>query len=747
MRDREQRGNSMSNIKDVAKRAGVSVATVSNILNNKTSVSEELHQKVIKAMEELDYHPNFLAINLRRKKIGFIGVVVSSLTGHYHQMFEGINQIAKEHRCQPILKIVSSAIEEIKEIDSLIQLSVSGIIVVSSYLNEEVTRHYDETGIPIVFVDHYPINTEHNVVRFDNYQIVGNLTAELMKQQKTVGLITGSRFLGSEDECVRGYLENLDETVQKTPMLFETEFNKERAFAGLINYLCDLPTLPDCIIASAAHLAKTVSEICSMLNMKDVAVFALSGDSWYKYRGDSMAYLRRDAIRCGIQAATLLFQNMEKPAIFETKQICIEPHGVVQQMFDQQVLVAPKESKGKTLKLLLLESNVSKTVETLSRDFTVQTGINVSVTAASQTELIQVIQENARNHSSEYDIIMADMHWLQQLKQEDVFCRLNDLVPLDKIMPRYVRDVRSYILSGNEGEDLYALPILAGYQMLAYRSDLFDDDLLKKKFYLKYGVQLCPPQTWNEFNLIAKFFTRQFNEESPVEYGTCLTGSKPEGIMAEFLPRQWSYKGKFLGGNGLDMVSVANLRAVKNLCESYQYSYPDCMDFLEEEQVQEFAKGNIAMISSYNVHLQDKLDFTNQNIRFARIPGSSALIGGWMLGINAYSEQIEESALFLNWEMSDRISVHSSLLGQISPFKSVFYDNELLTIYPWMRIINEPAVALRGKEFGTLSFPNDNVGRRLEQTLSDNLWRAIMGEITPEEVLKNTQTCFPDAFR
>ena len=283
--------------------------------------------------------------------------------------------------------------------------------------------------------------------------------------------------------------------------------------------------------------------------------------------------------------------------------------------------------------------------------------------------------------------------------------------------------------------------------MLAYRSDLFDDALLKKKFYLKYGVQLCPPQTWNEFNLIAKFFTRKFNEESPVQYGTCLTGSKPEGIMAEFLPRQWSYKGKFLGSNGLDMVSIANLRAVKNLCESYQYSYPDCMDFLEEEQVQEFAKGNIAMISSYNVHLQDKLDFTNQNIRFARIPGSSALIGGWMLGINAYSKQIEESALFLNWEMSDRISVHSSLLGQISPFKSVFYDNELLTIYPWMSTVNERSVSLRGKEFGTLDFPSHYDGQLLQKTLADNLWQAFAGKITPEDVLKHTQNCFPRAFR
>jgi len=195
------------------------------------------------------------------------------------------------------------------------------------------------------------------------------------------------------------------------------------------------------------------------------------------------------------------------------------------------------------------------------------------------------------------------------------------------------------------------------------------------------------------------------------------------------------------------MISVANLKAVKNLCESYRYSYPDCMDFLEDEQVQEFAKGNIAMIATYNVHLQDKLDFSDQNIRFARLPGSSALIGGWLLGINAHSNQIEESALFLNWEMSDRISVHSSLLGQISPFKSVFYDNELLTIYPWMSIINERSVALRGKEFGTLSFRNDCPGRQLEKILADNLWHAILGDIPPEDVMRETQKHFPDAFR
>ncbi len=118
-----------------------------------------------------------------------------------------------------------------------------------------------------------------------------------------------------------------------------------------------------------------------------------------------------------------------------------------------------------------------------------------------------------------------------------------------------------------------------------------------------------------------------------------------------------------------------------------------------------------------------------------------------MLGINAYSKQIKESALFLNWEMSNRISVHSSLLGQVSPFKSVFYDNELLTIYPWMSTINERSIALRGKEFCSLNFQDDNAGRQLELTLSENIWSAILDKMPPEDVVRKTQEQFPGIFR
>ena len=736
----------MSNIKDVAKAAGVSVSTVSNILNNKAFVSEELHQKVVTAMRELDYHPNFLAMNLRKKKISFIGIICDALNGHYHQIVEGIYRVSKQKNCQPILKLVSSAAEERREIESLIQMSVSGIIVLSSYLDEALLAQYMQANMPVVFADHYPRNCDCNIVCFDNYGIVHALTQELMLRGQQVGLITGSAFLGSESDCRNGYLDALDPAVQQGAILFDTEFNKERAFSGLIQFISALPKMPDCLIVSAAWLAKTVSEICSLLNLSGMRVYALSGDSWYRYRSDSVSYLRRNSIACGTQAAEILFENISESAMFEPQQIVIRSYEETKQLFGAPPLPLPRTNRSRTLRLLLLDSNISRAIRILSRDFTARTGINIDVTTANQQDLMQIIMKNARAKSSEYDIVMADMHWLQMLKQEKVLCELNELLPIAQILPRYVHDVRDYILSEASDEAIYALPILTGYQVLVYRSDLFEDTLLQKKFYLKYGVPLRPPHTWNEFNLVAKFFTRAFHQESPVQYGTCLLGGKPEGIMAEFLPRQWSYHGHFLGQHGLDMVTMANQKAVRNLCESYLYSYPDCMDFLEDEQIRKFAEGDTAMICTYNVHLQDRPDYSKQYVRFARLPGTSSLIGGWLLGINAYSEQIEESAQFLNWEISDRISVHSSLLGQVSPFKSVFYDQELLTIYPWMRIINERGTALRGKEFGTQSFRKDCVGRRLEQTLADNLWRAILKKIPPESVMRLTQDQFPNAL-
>lgn len=87
----------MPTIKDVAKEAGVSIATVSNIMNNKASVSEETYQKVYEAIEKLDYKPNMLARNLKSNGVKFLGVIVPTFLGIYQDILEGIQRELSEY--------------------------------------------------------------------------------------------------------------------------------------------------------------------------------------------------------------------------------------------------------------------------------------------------------------------------------------------------------------------------------------------------------------------------------------------------------------------------------------------------------------------------------------------------------------------------------------------------------------------------------------------------------------------------
>src|SRR5687767_477208 len=66
----------MSTIKDIARRAGVSTATVSNVINGTRYVSPELHERVTSAVLELDYRPNAVAKSLRKKRTSTIGLIV-----------------------------------------------------------------------------------------------------------------------------------------------------------------------------------------------------------------------------------------------------------------------------------------------------------------------------------------------------------------------------------------------------------------------------------------------------------------------------------------------------------------------------------------------------------------------------------------------------------------------------------------------------------------------------------------------
>ncbi len=141
-------------IKDVAKKAGVSVTTVSRVLNKRGSLSEATIKKVHNAMEELNYYPNQLAVNLFRKRSMLVGLIVPDVS---HPFYGTEIKYIEEHLYGQGYKMMlcNAGDDEKREKEYLTMLQrnkVDGIIIASHTLDLEA---YDKVSLPVVALDRY----------------------------------------------------------------------------------------------------------------------------------------------------------------------------------------------------------------------------------------------------------------------------------------------------------------------------------------------------------------------------------------------------------------------------------------------------------------------------------------------------------------------------------------------------------------------------------------------------------------
>jgi len=157
----------MANIKDVAKKAGVSVTTVSRVFNNRGYISQETRDKVLKAMEEIDYQPNQLARALQQKQSYILGVIVpDSNHPFFSDLIKYMEMFASEHDFKILLcNSLGNAEKEEKYISMLRQNRVDGIIMCSHTLE---VAEYKKANMPIVSFDRV-LSNNLPYVGSDNY--------------------------------------------------------------------------------------------------------------------------------------------------------------------------------------------------------------------------------------------------------------------------------------------------------------------------------------------------------------------------------------------------------------------------------------------------------------------------------------------------------------------------------------------------------------------------------------------------
>ena len=188
-----QRSKSMTNLKDVAKLADVSIATVSRVLNGTSRVSEEKKQAVMSAIKKLDYRPNLAASSLRAKESKIIGVI---LPGRTHATL-GINasyiaDVCSENGYSLLVGLHHDDPDtETAMIDSFCRRNIDGLLISSSSEESAILRLVANYDIPIVFLVRVLRSDKFSCASIDNYKagyIAGKYLASL--GHKLIGCLT-----------------------------------------------------------------------------------------------------------------------------------------------------------------------------------------------------------------------------------------------------------------------------------------------------------------------------------------------------------------------------------------------------------------------------------------------------------------------------------------------------------------------------------------------------------------------------
>lgn len=204
----------MATMKEVAKLAGVSVATVSRVLNDKPNVSPELRSRVLQAVEKLNYQRNRVARSLRAKTSLIIGLIISDIQNPFFtSVVRGVEDVAYDHGYT--LLLCNSDEDPTKErlyIDIMLAEKVAGVIISPVAEVDNYSSVLLQAGVPVVAMDRRMRDLEVDTVVVNNVEGVYQAVGHLIEQgHRRIGFIGGPTRTTTGRERQEGYQKALAE--------------------------------------------------------------------------------------------------------------------------------------------------------------------------------------------------------------------------------------------------------------------------------------------------------------------------------------------------------------------------------------------------------------------------------------------------------------------------------------------------------------------------------------------------------
>ncbi len=327
-------------ISDIAEKAGVSLATVSRVLNDSGYVKEETRIRVQKVIRELNYTPSAIARSLSKNKTNTIGVIVPDIVNPFFgEVIKGITEVAEKSGLNIILCNTDESKEkELRALKILTEQRIQGIIIAPTSAEDEFNSEYLKTlenmGIPIVLVDGNVKYTTFNGVFVDNIKGAYEATEALIKEgHRKIGVITGRMNSKPAKDRYLGYQKAL--LMNNIPLeerySFYGDYKEETAYKITKNIMKmkDRPTaLFVCSNMTTLGSLKAIYE--EKINIpEDISLVAFDKVEILNILGFNISYVNGPSVEMGKLGMQMLVDILNNKNKNEIRRITLLPNLVL----------------------------------------------------------------------------------------------------------------------------------------------------------------------------------------------------------------------------------------------------------------------------------------------------------------------------------------------------------------------------------------------------------------------------------
>ncbi|MEG0257424.1 MAG: LacI family DNA-binding transcriptional regulator [Christensenella sp.] len=255
-----------STMVDVAKRASVTIGTVSHVINKTAPITKETTDRVLKAIKALNYKPNSIAQALRTRKSYVIGFLLPDVTNEFYSpvMSSFIDCAYKDGYSVLVVSYQYSSRREVIEMDRLADKNVDGILLFNGCDDIALLERMEKEGMPIVLADRRVDEVDFPSVEFNNVETVGKVVDMLYKKgYRKIGFLSESARLRNLNDRYNGYKEGMTRNGLEIDPAFvyiseDMEMNnlvRGYTYIKSIFETTDKKDLPDAIFATTDLLA------------------------------------------------------------------------------------------------------------------------------------------------------------------------------------------------------------------------------------------------------------------------------------------------------------------------------------------------------------------------------------------------------------------------------------------------------------------------------------------------------------